>query len=82
MSVYLKSFQVLTVTQSRERVMRMAEAFKLIDEKVMVAWDKRCEARVFRFAARASATPGRLLKYEWVNGRGTPAPLVSIPDDL
>lgn len=78
----LKSFQVLTVTLSKERVTHMAEAFQRIDEHVMPLWDRRCEARVFRFADRASATPGRLLKYEWVNGRGVPAPLTSIPDDL
>jgi hypothetical protein len=78
----LRSFQVLIVTLSPARVRHMAEAFKMINEQVMVFWDKRCEARVFRFADRASATPGRLLKYNWVNGRGTLAPLTSIPDDL
>jgi hypothetical protein len=78
----LKSFQVLIVTLSRERVPHMAEAFKTIDENVMPLWDKRCEARVFRFTDRASATSGRLLKYDWVNGRGAPSPLTSIPDDL
>jgi hypothetical protein len=78
----LKSFQVLIITLSRERVSHMAEAFKMIDEHVMALWDRRCEARVFRFADRASATPGRLLKYEWINGRGTSAPLSIIPDEL
>ena len=78
----IKSFQVLTITLSKERASHMAQAFKLIDEHVMALWDKRCEARVFRFADRASATPGRLLKYGWLNGHGTPAPLTSIPDEL
>jgi hypothetical protein len=77
-----KSFQVLIITLSQPRVTHMAEAFKLIDQHVMALWDKRCEARIFRFTDRASATPGRLLKYNWVNGRGTPAPLTSIPEEL
>jgi len=78
----LKSFQVLIVTLSRDRVDHMAEAFKMIEEKLMVFWNKRCEARIFRFADRASAVPGRLLTYDWINGRGAPAPLTSIPNEL
>jgi hypothetical protein len=77
-----KSFQVLIITLSQPRVTHMAEALKLIDEHVMTLWDKRCEARIFRFADRAYATRGGLLKYSWVNGRGAVAPLTNIPDEL
>ena len=67
------SFQVLTVTTgSRERVANMVETFKLLNEKVMHVWDKRCHHRVFLFADRASADPSRLLGYQWLNGHGVP----------
>ena len=82
----LKHFQVLIITTSPERVRTMVEAFKLLESRVVPVWsahdfDRSRLSWIFRFADRASSTPGRLLKYDWVDGHGTPKPL-SIPHEL
>jgi hypothetical protein len=81
----LKHFQVLIITTNRDRVGTMVEAFKRLETRVVPAWnthdfDRRGLPWVFRFADRASYTPG-LLKYAWVDGHGTQRPL-NIPDGL
>ena len=82
----LRHFQVLIITKSHARVTTMVEAFRRLETKVIPRWNTHDFDRgglpwVFRFADRASYRPDRLLKYDWVDGRGTPKQLY-IPNEL